>query len=95
VADILHYQDPRPRTVETLSQPGFIAAKKLSMEIFQREVRKPARTAPGSLTVLIALQDPVQAEVQDPVPKEVPNLSCTPTIHDHTGATTCKTAAIF
>ena len=52
VADILHYQDPRPRTVETLSQPGFIAAKKLSMEIFQREVRKPARMqAPGSLTL--------------------------------------------
>jgi len=52
VADILHYQDPRPRTVETLSQPGFIAAKKLSMEIFQREVRNPARMqAPGSLTL--------------------------------------------
>lgn len=52
VADILHYQDPRPRTVETLSQAGFIAAKKLSMEIFQREVRKPARMqAPGSLAL--------------------------------------------
>ncbi|MCP1576766.1 nitrate ABC transporter ATP-binding protein [Herbaspirillum rubrisubalbicans] len=52
VADILHYQDRRPRTVETLSQPGFIAAKKLSMEIFQREVRKPARMqAPGSLAL--------------------------------------------
>jgi NitT/TauT family transport system ATP-binding protein len=52
VADILHYDDPRPRTVETLSQPGFIAAKKLSMEIFQREVRKPARMqAPGTLAL--------------------------------------------
>ncbi|MBG7619744.1 ABC transporter ATP-binding protein [Herbaspirillum sp. AP02] len=52
VADILHYQDARPRTVETLSQAGFIAAKKLSMEIFQREVRKPARMqAPGTLSL--------------------------------------------
>ncbi|EOA04895.1 ABC transporter ATP-binding protein [Herbaspirillum frisingense GSF30] len=52
VADILHYQDARPRTVETLSQAGFIAAKKLSMEIFQREVRKPARMqAPGTLAL--------------------------------------------
>ncbi|MBV8623498.1 MAG: ABC transporter ATP-binding protein [Herbaspirillum sp.] len=52
VADILHYQDARPRTVETLSQAGFIAAKKQSMEIFQREVRKPARMqAPGTLAL--------------------------------------------
>lgn len=40
VAEILHYDDPRPRTVETLSQPSFVQTKKLSMEIFQREVRK-------------------------------------------------------
>ncbi|MDP1968053.1 MAG: ABC transporter ATP-binding protein [Burkholderiaceae bacterium] len=40
VAEILDYRDPRPRTVETLSEPGFIAAKKLSLEIFQREVRR-------------------------------------------------------
>lgn len=46
VADILHYDDPRPRTVATLSQPGFIDAKKMSMEIFQREVRRPASAQP-------------------------------------------------
>ena len=40
VADVLRYGDPRPRTVETLSQPGFVAMKKLSLEIFQREVRR-------------------------------------------------------
>ena len=40
VADILKYDDPRPRTVDTLSQPSFVAAKKLSLEIFQREVRR-------------------------------------------------------
>lgn len=52
VADILRYDDPRPRTVDTLSQPSFISAKKLSMEIFQREVRKPARMqAPGTLSL--------------------------------------------
>jgi NitT/TauT family transport system ATP-binding protein len=40
VAEILPYNDPRPRTVETLSQSSFISAKKLSLEIFQREVRR-------------------------------------------------------
>ena len=40
VAEILHYDDPRPRTVATLSQPGFVSMKKLSLEIFQREVRR-------------------------------------------------------
>jgi NitT/TauT family transport system ATP-binding protein len=40
VADILSYNDPRPRTVETLSEPSFISTKKLSLEIFQREVRR-------------------------------------------------------
>jgi NitT/TauT family transport system ATP-binding protein len=40
VAEILDYGDARPRTVETLSQPSFVAAKKLSLEIFQREVRR-------------------------------------------------------
>ncbi|WP_233234792.1 ABC transporter ATP-binding protein [Bordetella sp. LUAb4] len=40
VAEILEYSDARPRTVETLSQASFIAAKKLSLEIFQREVRR-------------------------------------------------------
>jgi NitT/TauT family transport system ATP-binding protein len=40
VAQILDYDDPRPRTVETLSEPGFIRTKKQSLEIFQREVRR-------------------------------------------------------
>ena len=40
VAEILNYRDPRPRTVETLSEPSFIAMKKRSLEIFQTEVRK-------------------------------------------------------
>ncbi|MBX3585534.1 MAG: ABC transporter ATP-binding protein [Ramlibacter sp.] len=40
VAEILPYADARPRTVDTLSEPGFIATKKLSLEIFQREVRR-------------------------------------------------------
>jgi len=40
VAEILQYRDARPRTVDTLSTPSFVAMKKLSMEIFQREVRR-------------------------------------------------------
>jgi NitT/TauT family transport system ATP-binding protein len=40
VAEILHYGDPRPRTVATLSEPSFVSAKKQSLEIFQREVRR-------------------------------------------------------
>ncbi|MBE7942641.1 MULTISPECIES: ABC transporter ATP-binding protein [Ramlibacter] len=40
VAELLRYEDPRPRTVETLTQPSFIATKKQSLEIFQREVRR-------------------------------------------------------
>jgi NitT/TauT family transport system ATP-binding protein len=40
VAEILHYGDARPRTVETLSEPSFVQTKKLSLEIFQREVRR-------------------------------------------------------
>jgi NitT/TauT family transport system ATP-binding protein len=40
VAEILPYTDARPRTVETLSDASFIAAKKRSLEIFQREVRR-------------------------------------------------------
>jgi NitT/TauT family transport system ATP-binding protein len=40
VAEILQYRGARPRTVATLSEPGFVAAKKLSLEIFQREVRR-------------------------------------------------------
>jgi NitT/TauT family transport system ATP-binding protein len=40
IADILTYDDARPRTTATLSEPSFIATKKKSLEIFQREVRK-------------------------------------------------------
>jgi len=40
IADILSYEDPRPRTTATLSEASFIATKKKSLEIFQREVRK-------------------------------------------------------
>ena len=40
IAEILRYDDARPRTVATLSEPSFIAAKKRSLEIFQREVRR-------------------------------------------------------
>jgi NitT/TauT family transport system ATP-binding protein len=40
VAEILRYDAPRPRTIETLSTPDFIAARRRSMEIFQQEVRR-------------------------------------------------------
>jgi hypothetical protein len=40
VAEILQYDDPRPRTVATLTEPSFVAAKKRSLEIFQQEVRR-------------------------------------------------------
>ncbi len=40
VAEVLPYTDARPRTVETLSEPSFIAARKRSLEVFQREVRR-------------------------------------------------------
>jgi len=40
IAEILYYNEARPRTVETLSDPGFIATKKQSLEIFQQEVRR-------------------------------------------------------
>ncbi len=40
VAEILSYNDARPRTLETLSSASFVAMKKLSLEIFQREVRR-------------------------------------------------------
>jgi NitT/TauT family transport system ATP-binding protein len=40
VAEILPYGDARPRTTETLSEASFIHAKKRSLEVFQREVRR-------------------------------------------------------
>jgi len=40
IADILHFDAARPRTIETLSSADFIQTKAKSMEIFQREVRR-------------------------------------------------------
>ena len=40
VAEILPFGDARPRTLDTLSEPGFIRTKKRSLEIFQQEVRR-------------------------------------------------------
>ena len=40
VAEILEYGQARPRTVETLSDAGFVLTKKRSLEIFQREVAR-------------------------------------------------------
>jgi NitT/TauT family transport system ATP-binding protein len=40
IAEILIYDDPRPRTVATLTEPTFVATKKRSLEVFQREVRR-------------------------------------------------------
>ena len=40
IAEILPYDDPRPRTTATLSAPTFISTRNRSLEIFQREVRR-------------------------------------------------------
>jgi len=40
IAETLQYGEARPRTLATLSEPSFIAARKKSLEIFQREVRR-------------------------------------------------------
>ena len=40
VAEIVPFDAPRPRTIETLSEPSFIRTKARTLEIFQREVRK-------------------------------------------------------
>jgi NitT/TauT family transport system ATP-binding protein len=40
LAEILSYDDPRPRTLATLSEASFISTKKRSLEVFQREVRR-------------------------------------------------------
>src|SRR5688572_32048319 len=40
IADFVHFDAPRPRTDETLSEKGFIAKKAHCLEVFQREVRK-------------------------------------------------------
>ena len=40
IAEIVRFDAPRPRTVETLSDAAFIRTKARTLEIFQREVRK-------------------------------------------------------
>ncbi len=40
IAELIDYGQARPRTDATLSDAGFIATKRRSLEIFQREVRK-------------------------------------------------------
>jgi NitT/TauT family transport system ATP-binding protein len=40
IAEIIDYDEARPRTVETLSQAGFIKTRKRSLDVFQREVRR-------------------------------------------------------
>ncbi|GAA4335715.1 hypothetical protein GCM10023165_12350 [Variovorax defluvii] len=40
VAEIFARGDAWPRTVETLRAPSLVAAKKQSLEIFRREVRR-------------------------------------------------------
>lgn len=40
IAEILFFDAPRPRTIETLTEPQFVATKKRSLEVFQREVRR-------------------------------------------------------
>ena len=40
VADFVHYEAPRPRNVETLSNPAFVRIKAHCLDIFQREVRR-------------------------------------------------------
>ena len=38
--EFVHYDAPRPRTLQTMSEPDFISTKAHCLEIFQREVRK-------------------------------------------------------
>jgi NitT/TauT family transport system ATP-binding protein len=40
IAEILPFDEARPRTVDTLSEPHFIDTKRHALEIFQREVRR-------------------------------------------------------
>ncbi|MGI4861602.1 MAG: ABC transporter ATP-binding protein [Janthinobacterium lividum] len=40
IAEMLPYDEARPRTVDTLSQPQFIATKKETLRIFQQEMRR-------------------------------------------------------
>jgi NitT/TauT family transport system ATP-binding protein len=40
VAEVLRFESPRPRGIETLSEPAFVAAKARALQVFQREVRR-------------------------------------------------------
>jgi len=40
VAEVLHFDAPRPRDIATLTDPGFVRAKAHALQVFQREVRK-------------------------------------------------------
>lgn len=40
IAEVVPFDEPRPRTADTLSDPAFVATKRLCLDIFQREVRK-------------------------------------------------------
>jgi len=40
IAEILPFDEARPRTVDTLSEPRFIDTKRHALEVFQREVRR-------------------------------------------------------
>ncbi len=40
IAEIVSFDEPRPRTIDTISDPKFVEIKRHCLEIFQREVRK-------------------------------------------------------
>jgi len=42
IAEIIDFGAPRPRTSATLSEAGFVQAKAHALDVFQREVRRPA-----------------------------------------------------
>jgi NitT/TauT family transport system ATP-binding protein len=40
IAEIVSFDEPRPRTIDTISDPTFVEIKRHCLEIFQREVRR-------------------------------------------------------
>lgn len=40
IAEVIAFDDPRPRTADTLSERSFVETKRRCLEIFQREVRR-------------------------------------------------------
>jgi NitT/TauT family transport system ATP-binding protein len=40
IAEIVCFDEPRPRTIDTISDPAFVEIKRHCLEIFQREVRR-------------------------------------------------------